>query len=69
MEGDRAAQNLTVVENHFHSEALNEVEAALETFTTISFGRRLRQMVSIGPSPEKKLWQRIIVNYLRRCVM
>jgi len=27
------ARNLAAVENHFHSEALNEVEAALETFT------------------------------------
>src|SRR5918998_1159501 len=33
MDRDRAAQNLKVVENHFHSEAVNEVEAALETFT------------------------------------
>jgi ketosteroid isomerase-like protein len=33
MDRGRAAQNLKVVENHFHSEALNEVEAALETFT------------------------------------
>ena len=33
MEIDRIAQNLAVVENHFHSEALNEVEAALETFS------------------------------------
>jgi ketosteroid isomerase-like protein len=33
MDKDRAAQNLKVVENHFHSEALNEVEAALDTFT------------------------------------
>lgn len=32
MEKDRAAQNLAVVESHFHSEALNEVEAALKTF-------------------------------------
>jgi ketosteroid isomerase-like protein len=30
---DRAAQNLTAVENHFHSEASSEVEAALKTFT------------------------------------
>jgi ketosteroid isomerase-like protein len=33
MDTDRIAQNLAAVENHFHSEALNEVEAALETFT------------------------------------
>ena len=33
MQGDRRAENLAVVESHFHSEALNEVEAALETFT------------------------------------
>ena len=33
MAGDRVAQNLAAVENHFHSEALNEVEAALDTFT------------------------------------
>ena len=33
MEKDRAAQNLAVVESHFHGEALNEVEAALKTFT------------------------------------
>jgi hypothetical protein len=27
------AQNLAAVENHFHSEELAEVEAALQTFT------------------------------------
>jgi len=30
---DRIAQNLAAVEKHFHSEALNEVEAALALFT------------------------------------
>ncbi|MGE5219538.1 MAG: nuclear transport factor 2 family protein [Chloroflexota bacterium] len=33
MNQERIALNLVAVENHFHSEALNEVEAALETFT------------------------------------
>ena len=33
MTGDRVARNLAAVESHFHSEALNEVEAALEGFT------------------------------------
>ena len=33
MKRDRIAQNLAAVENHFHSEATNEVEAALATFT------------------------------------
>lgn len=33
MNKERIAQNLAVVENHFHGEALSEVEAALETFT------------------------------------
>lgn len=33
MDSSRAALNLAVVASHFHSEALNEVEAALETFT------------------------------------
>jgi ketosteroid isomerase-like protein len=33
MDRDRIAQNLAAVENHFHSEALNEVEEALKTFT------------------------------------
>jgi hypothetical protein len=33
MNKDRIAQNLAVVENQFHSKALNEVEAAIETFT------------------------------------
>jgi ketosteroid isomerase-like protein len=33
MDSDRIARNLAAVENHFHSEALNEVDAALETFT------------------------------------
>jgi len=33
MNMDRVAQNLAAVENHFHSEALNEVEAALKMFT------------------------------------
>jgi ketosteroid isomerase-like protein len=33
MDKARIAQNLAAVENHFHSEALNEIEMALETFT------------------------------------
>ena len=33
MDRARVARNLAAVESHFHSEALNEVEAALETFT------------------------------------
>jgi len=33
MHKDRVAQNLAAVENHFHSEALNKIAAALETFT------------------------------------
>ena len=33
MERDRVAENLAAVESHFHSEALNEIEVALETFT------------------------------------
>lgn len=33
MDTDLVARNLAVVESHFHSEALNEVEAALESFT------------------------------------
>ena len=33
MAGDRIAQNLAAVESHFHSEALNEIETALATFT------------------------------------
>ena len=31
--GDRVAENLACVERHFHSEAINEVEAALELYT------------------------------------
>jgi len=33
MNKDQIARNLAAVENHFHSEELCEVEAALETFT------------------------------------
>ena len=33
MDRDAVARNLAAVENHFHSEASNEVDAALETFT------------------------------------
>lgn len=33
MNKERIAQNLAAVENHFHSEALSDVNAALETFT------------------------------------
>jgi len=33
MQRDRVAENLAAVENHFHSEAHNEIELALETFT------------------------------------
>ena len=32
MDSDRIARNLAAVESHFHSEATNEVEKALETF-------------------------------------
>lgn len=33
MNRDRIARNLAAVENHFHSEAHNEIEAALEMYT------------------------------------
>ena len=33
MQKDRIAQNLECVEGHFHSEAVNDVEAALELYT------------------------------------
>jgi len=33
MDGDRIAQNLTCVDGHFHSEAENDIEAALELYT------------------------------------
>ncbi len=33
MENDRIAQNLACVEKHFHSEAVDEVEAALDLYT------------------------------------
>jgi ketosteroid isomerase-like protein len=33
MDNDLIARNLAAVENHFHSEATNEVDAALQTFT------------------------------------
>jgi ketosteroid isomerase-like protein len=33
MDNDRIARNLAAVENHFHGEAHNEIEAALDTFT------------------------------------
>ena len=33
MKKDQIAQNLAAVENHFHSEALSDINAALETFT------------------------------------
>jgi len=33
MNKDAIAQNLAAVENHFHSEAVSDVEGALETFT------------------------------------
>ena len=33
MENDRIAQNLACVDGHFHSEAQNDVEAALELYT------------------------------------
>jgi len=33
MDNDQIAQNLACVEKHFHSEAVNEVEAALDLYT------------------------------------
>jgi len=33
MDKDRIVQNLTCVDGHFHSEAENDIEAALELYT------------------------------------
>jgi len=33
MDNDHIARNLACVEKHFHSEAINEVEAALDLYT------------------------------------
>ena len=33
MDKDRIAQNLACVDGHFHSEATNDIEAALELYT------------------------------------
>ena len=33
MDKDRIARNLACVDKHFHSEAVNEVEAALDLYT------------------------------------
>ena len=33
MDKDRIAQNLACVDDHFHSEAVNDVEAALDLYT------------------------------------
>jgi len=33
MDKDRIAQNLTCVDGHFHSEAENDIEAALKLYT------------------------------------
>jgi hypothetical protein len=33
MDNDRIARNLACVEKHFHSEVVNEVEAALDLYT------------------------------------
>jgi hypothetical protein len=60
MDKDRLAANLAAVENHFHSEALNEVEEALKTFTD--------DMASTDRSPGRKLPPRITGNSSRRCV-
>ena len=69
MDRDRIAQNLAAVESHFHSEALNEVEAALETFTD--------DIIWEAPAPNglnrsfsgRKLLQGITGNSLLPCVM
>ena len=69
MDRDRIAQNLAAVESHFHSEALNEVETALETFTN--------DIVWEAPAPNglnrsfpgRKLLPRVTGNSLRPCVM
>jgi len=69
MDADRIAQNLAAVESHFHSEALNEIETALETFTD--------DIVWEAPAPNglnrsfsgKKLLPRITGTSLRPCVM
>jgi hypothetical protein len=40
MDNDRIARNLACVEKHFHSEAVNEVEAALDLYSRAA---RLRE--------------------------
>ena len=49
---DIIAQNLAVVEAHFHSEAANEVEEALELYTDdIVWEAPARQLVFTGKEP------------------
>ena len=69
MDKDRVAQNLAAVEKHFHSEGINEVEAALETFTDDIVWEAPAPMVLTDPSRGRKPLPRIIENSLRQCVM
>jgi hypothetical protein len=46
LDKQRIAANLAAVENHFHSEALNEVEATLATFTEMRDGKIAKEIVS-----------------------
>lgn len=47
MNRDRITQNLAAVENHFQSETLNKVEAALETFTDLREGSYRQELPGI----------------------
>ena len=69
MDKGRIARNLAAVENHFHSEALNEVEAALETFTDDIVWEAPAPNGLIVHSAERDLLQKTTGNFLHRCAM
>jgi hypothetical protein len=69
MDQRRVAENLAAIEAHFHSEAANEVAAALKCTPTISFGRRRPSTVSIVPIPGRTRSPRTIANSGRQCGM
>ena len=54
MDKDRRPQNLACVQGHFHSEAANDIDAALELYTDDIIFEAGLSMALIGPFLESR---------------
>jgi hypothetical protein len=69
MDSDLIARNLKCVEKHFHSEAVDEVEAALDLYSHDIVWELPPSMASIGLFPEKRRLRRTTASVSHPCAM